>query len=133
MKLYLQYYFWATYRRKLLDKLLEKSKYYYKGIVLDIDDRDKGKFKKPRNKVERWIFADVEEKYKPDIILDVCEMKKIKDESIDVINTIELFEHVENSEKGLLECFRVLKKGGVMILSVPFLHPIHADPYDFQR
>jgi len=129
----IHYYLGTTYRRKLLDKLLEENKCYYKGIVLDIGGRDRGKFKKPKNKVERWIFADIEERYNPDIIIDVCNMKQIQDESIDVINAIELFEHVENPEKGLKECYRVLRKGGVMILSVPFLYPIHADPYDFQR
>lgn len=60
-------------------------------------------------------------------------MSKIEDESIDVINAIELFEHIEDIEKGLRECNRVLKKNGVMIISVPFLFPIHSDPYDFQR
>lgn len=133
LKKHLQYYFWATYRRKILDKLLEENKNCYKGIVLDIGGRDRGKFKKPKDKVKKWIFADIEEKYDPDIILNVCNMKQIQDESVDVINAIELFEHVENPEKGLKECYRVLKKDGVMILSVPFLYPIHADPYDFQR
>jgi len=127
------YYFWATYRRKILDKLLEQNKHYYKGIVLDIGGRDRGRFKKPKDKVEKWIFVDIEEKHNPDIVLDVTDMNKIKNESIDVINAIELFEHVENPEKGLKECRRVLKKNGVMILSIPFLYPIHADPYDFQR
>lgn len=83
--------------------------------------------------VEKWIFVDVEEKHNPDIVLDVADMGKIKDESIDVINAIELFEHVEKIQQGLKECYRVLKKDGVMILSTPFLFPIHADPYDFQR
>lgn len=129
----IHYYFWATYRRKILDKLLEENKSYYNGIVLDIGGRDRGKFKKPKDKVKKWIFADIEEKHKPDIVLDVANMEEIEDESIDVINAIELFEHVEYPEKGLKECFRVLKKDGVMILSVPFLYPIHSDPYDFQR
>lgn len=129
----IHYYFWATYRRKILDKLLEENQFYYKGIVLDIGGRDRGKFKKPKNKVKEWIFADIEEKHNPDIVLDVANMGDIKDESIDVINAIELFEHVEDIEKGLRECNRVLKKNGVMIISVPFLFPIHSDPYDFQR
>jgi len=59
-------------------------------------------------------------------------MKQIKDESIDVVNTIELFEHVEFPEKGLRECYRVLTKGRVMIVSVLFLYPIHADPLIFK-
>jgi len=133
LKNYIRYYFWATYRRKLLDRLLEENKHYYKGIVLDIGGRDRGRFKKPKDKVEKWIFADVETRYKPDIVLDVANMDNIGSESIDTINAIELFEHVENLEKGLEECYRILKRNGIMILSVPFLYPIHADPYDFQR
>jgi len=129
----IRYYFWATYRRKLLDKLLEENEHYYRGIVLDIGGRNRGRFKKPKNKVKKWIFADIEAKHNPDIISDVSNMNKIESESIDVINATELFEHVENPEKGLKECYRVLKKNGVMILSAPFLYPVHADPYDFQR
>ncbi len=129
----IRYYFWATYRRKILDKLLEENKHYYKGIILDIGGRDRGKFEKPKDKVEKWIFADIDEKHNPDIVLNVENMSKIETESIDVINTNELFEHVGKIEQGLRECYRVLKKNGVMILSVPFLFPIHADPYDFQR
>jgi len=127
------YYFWASYRRKMLDNLQEKYKYLYQGIVLDIGGRDRGKFKKPKNEVEKWIFADIEKKHNPDMVLDVTDMKEIKSESIDVVNAIELFEHVENPQKGLKECYRVLKQDGIMILSAPFLYPIHADPYDFQR
>lgn len=133
LKNHINYYFWATYRRKILDKLLEENKHYYKGVVLDIGGRDRGGFSKPKNRVDKWIFADIESKHNPDIVLDVCDMNAIKSESIDVVNAIELFEHVENTEKGLRECYRVLKKNGVMVLSAPFLFPIHADPYDFQR
>lgn len=133
LKKNIQYYFWATYRRKILDRLLEENQFYYKGIVLDIGGRDRGKFKKPKDKVEKWIFADIEEKHNPDVVLDVANMEEIKDKSIDVINTTELFEHVLKIEQGLKECYRVLKKDGVMILSVPFLYLIHSDPYDFQR
>jgi SAM-dependent methyltransferase len=129
----IQYYFWATYRRKILDRLLEEHKACYKGTVLDIGGRDRGKFRKPRNKVERWIFADVEERHNPDIVLNVEDMGEIASESIDVINAIELFEHVERPEQALKQCYRVLRRGGVMVVSVPFLYPVHADPYDFQR
>jgi len=55
--------------------------------------------------------------HNPDIVLDVANMKNMGDESIDVINAIELFEHVEDIEKSLDECYRILKKGGIMIIS----------------
>ncbi|MDO8529804.1 MAG: methyltransferase domain-containing protein [bacterium] len=130
---HIKYYFGASYQRKAIDALLEQHAHYYKGVVLDIGGRGRGKFQKPKDTVERWIFADIEPKHHPDIVLDVANMGGIKNGSIDVINAIELFEHVENPEKGLLECHRVLKDGGIMIASVPFLFPVHADPYDFQR
>lgn len=129
----MQYYFWASYRRKMLDKLLYLNRDYYRGVVLDIGGRDRGNFKKPKDKVEKWIFADIAQEHNPDIVLDVVDMKEIESETIDVVNAIELFEHVEQIEQGIKECYRVLKKSGVMILSCPFLFPIHADPYDFQR
>ncbi len=129
----LKYYLNSTYRRQSLDKLLQKYEYIYQGTVLDIGGRDRGKFKKPKDKLDKWIFADIEPKHKPDLVLDVANMQNIETESIDVINSLELFEHVEQINQGIAECYRVLKRGGKFIISVPFLYQIHADPYDFQR
>lgn len=129
----IKYYFWASYRRKYLDYLQNKYKNYYHGTVFDIGGRDRGIFQKPKAQVEKWIFADIEPKHKPDIVLNVEDMKKIQTESIDMVNAIELFEHVQKPELGLKECCRVLKINGAMFISCPFISPIHADPYDFQR
>ena len=123
----------GSYRRQILDALQEKYSYLYKGIVLDIGGRDRGAFRKPKEKVDKWIFADINQDYNPDIILDVTNMAAIDSNSIDVVNAIELFEHVNNIKVGLKECYRVLRKNGVFIISVPFLFHIHADPYDYQR
>lgn len=117
----------------MLDELQEKYKDLYRGVVLDIGGRDRGKFRKPKNKVDKWIFADIDGENNPDIILDVSDMKSLKSESVDIVNAIELFEHVKKPKQGLRECYRVLKQGGIMLLSAPFLYPIHADPCDFQR
>jgi len=126
-------YFSFSFRRKAIDRLLEKNKDYYKGVVLDVGGRDRGNFEKPKTKVKKWIFADIVKEHNPDIVLDVMDMQEIAPETIDVVNATELFEHIERIEKGLNECYRVLKKNGVIILSCPFLTPIHGDPYDFQR
>jgi SAM-dependent methyltransferase len=129
----LGYYFLSSNRRRLLDKLLANHSSLYKGTVLDIGGRDRGIFKSPKDKVAQWIIADIEKSRNPDMVLDVCDMHTIKNESIDIINAIELFEHVKTPEKGIAECFRILRKEGIIIISMPFLYPIHADPFDFQR
>lgn len=126
-------YKWLSYRRKMLDVLQEKYNYLYEGIVLDIGGRDLGEYKKPKDKVKKWIFADINKDNNPDIVLDVANMEKIESNSIDVVNAIELFEHVQDIEKGIKECYRVLKENGLLLLSSPFLFHVHADPYDFQR
>jgi SAM-dependent methyltransferase len=129
----LSYYLLASYRRKFIDKLQNRYISLYQGVVLDIGGRDRGKFKSPKDKVAKWITTDIEAKRNPDMVIDVAHMPQIESNSIDVINAIELFEHVEKIDSGLKECHRVLRAGGNFIISVPFLYPFHGDPYDFQR
>jgi len=129
----IRYYVWSSYRRKNIDVLQEKHRDKYSGFVLDIGGRDRGKFKSPEEQVDKWIRTDINKDTNPDIVLDVANMTLIDDNSVNIINAIELFEHVKNIENGLQECFRVLKQNGYFIITVPFMYPVHADPNDYQR
>jgi SAM-dependent methyltransferase len=42
-----------------------------------------------------------------------------RDESLDLITSNQVFEHVPDDIRGYSECFRVLKKGGALIFTVP--------------
>jgi SAM-dependent methyltransferase len=42
-----------------------------------------------------------------------------KDSSIDLITSSQVFEHVSNDRLGYFECYRVLRKNGALIFSVP--------------
>jgi SAM-dependent methyltransferase len=53
--------------------------------------------------------------------------------SFDIVICIAVLEHVENPEEVTAEMFRVLKLGGYLIATVPFLQPEHKCPTDFQR
>lgn len=55
------------------------------------------------------------------------------DATFDTVVCIGVLEHVENPEEIVPEFFRVLKPGGLVIGSVPFLQPEHKSPTDFQR
>ncbi len=44
-----------------------------------------------------------------------------------------VLEHLEEPENALRECYRVLKRGGIAIYSVPFIWHVHEGPRDFYR
>jgi SAM-dependent methyltransferase len=54
-------------------------------------------------------------------------------EEFDAVFASEVLEHVPNIESSLSEIKRVLKPGGHLILSIPFVYPEHEMPYDFRR
>jgi len=51
----------------------------------------------------------------------------------DVIFCSQVLEHIPNPEKALKEFYRILKNGGILIVSVPHLAYLHNEPYDFYR
>lgn len=54
-------------------------------------------------------------------------------ETFDAVICIAVLEHVINPDECVAEMARVLKRGGRLILSVPFLQPEHLVPTDYQR
>ena len=55
------------------------------------------------------------------------------DGSVDAILSSQVIEHLPDPEKAIAEAARVLKPGGLLFLSYPYLYPIHAPPWDFAR
>ena len=56
-----------------------------------------------------------------------------EDNSFDGILCTQVLEHAEHVDLLVAECYRVLKKSGVFIVSVPFVFREHEQPYDFRR
>lgn len=62
-----------------------------------------------------------------------AQMLGIASESIDVVYLMDVAEHLTCPEQALKEIARVLKPSGTLILTMPFVYPIHDAPMDFQR
>jgi SAM-dependent methyltransferase len=68
----------------------------------------------------------------PDIFADAARLP-LSDASVDAVVCLEVLEHLGEPQLALAEFARVLKPGGAMLFSMPFMYPIHDAPYDFQR
>jgi len=55
------------------------------------------------------------------------------DRSFDVVLCSEVLEHVEDPDGAFGEMLRVMKEGGHLIVTTPFLYPLHEEPNDFVR
>jgi SAM-dependent methyltransferase len=55
------------------------------------------------------------------------------DETFDTVILLEVLEHLNDPIRAMQEARRVLKLDGILIISTPFLYPIHDAPRDFQR
>lgn len=79
-----------------------------------------------------FITCDIDPALKPNIVCDVHDIK-IENDVFDTTVAIQVLEHCRDPAKAIKEMHRVLKKGGIMIISVPFLYPYHASPKDYYR
>ena len=53
--------------------------------------------------------------------------------SVDTVAMLDVLEHIAEPENALAEASRVLKKRGKLLVHVPFLYPLHDEPYDYHR
>ena len=72
------------------------------------------------------------EKARPDIISDALFLPILPDKADTVLAT-ELIEHLPNPDQFIAEVARILRRNGALILSVPFLEPLHEEPRDYYR
>lgn len=67
---------------------------------------------------------------KLDIVSDITAIP-VDDESFDAIMCVEVFEHISEPARAVKEFSRILKKGGVLVITAPFCSLTHFAPYHF--
>lgn len=122
--------------RTRLDKAIASHASLAHGVLLDVGCGIKPYEKTFEPYVEKYFGLEysAESGYrgnKADFCGDAAFLP-LADESVDTILCTEVMEHVPNPEKTIEEFARVLRPGGTVITTAPFVYPIH-DEYDFFR
>ncbi len=69
---------------------------------------------------------------RPDVFGDAQSLP-FRDSSVDHVFLMEVMEHLPDPDSCMQEIFRILRNRGTLVLSTPFLYPIHDAPLDFRR
>jgi SAM-dependent methyltransferase len=118
----------TVYLYKSLHRILPKQK----GVVLDVGCGNQP-YRELLSATDHYIGLDMYPGSKVDIVVDVEKGWPFKDESIDVVLCTQVLEHVSKLNCTLCEIRRVLRSGGKVIASFPFLYNEHGTPHDYHR
>lgn len=64
---------------------------------------------------------------------DIQHMNMIPSDTYDTAVCLEVLEHVSDPFRAVREIHRILKAGGILIVSVPHLSRLHDEPHDYYR
>lgn len=113
-------------------KIIEDNLEYLYGNVLDLGC-GKGKYKNIiLRKAAKYTGADLYTTENVDVITD-AKKTPFEDNTFDNMVCLQVLEHIDEPHKVINECFRILKKGGHIILTTPWIYPFHGEPDDYYR
>lgn len=109
------------------------------GTVLDFGGGDRVHY---ADQVSCWAAhgrtveyrsANIDHAVQPTFPLQIGQPLPIDDESFDATLSLNTLEHVFELDETLTEFRRVLKPGGRLVLSMPFMFRVHGHPDDYHR
>ena len=118
----------------IVSDIKEAIEKYAKGNLLDIGCGNKPYLSLFTSKVDKYIGCDIIQSSQNavDVLCPANELA-FEDASFDTAFSTQVLEHVADHQGMVRETYRILKKGGYAILTVPFAWELHEEPYDFYR
>jgi SAM-dependent methyltransferase len=107
------------------------------GLVLDIGSADQW-VKRHLASDCHYIALDYPQtglnlyKQTPNILANASTLP-VQANTVDAVLMMDVIEHLREPYQALQESFRVLKPKGKLLVTIPFLYPIHDAPHDYQR
>lgn len=126
---------WLVY--SIHDRCLEKAcSKYIRGLLIDIGCGTKPYKKMLAPYVTKHMGVDHKDTHHDKSNIDFFGTAyniAVSDATYNSAICTAVLEHLEEPEKALRECYRVLKPGGLAIYSIPFIWHLHEEPRDFYR
>jgi SAM-dependent methyltransferase len=83
-------------------------------------------------KTQDWPSSPHEDATGADVIADLRDLP-LEDDSFDAAVCTEVLEHVETPGEAVAELARILRPGGRLLVTVPFVGELHEEPHDHFR
>jgi SAM-dependent methyltransferase len=81
----------------------------------------------------RVTFLDVDPETSPDVVADLCVHDLGPEGSFTHVVLSEVLEHLHSPQDAIDRIHRALERKGTLVVTVPFVFPIHARPHDYYR
>ncbi|MFH1030223.1 MAG: class I SAM-dependent methyltransferase [bacterium] len=115
----------------LWEKIKENSNFPF-GIVLDAGFGGVDRYSKIFPRITKLITLDINEKCNPDIVGSV-EAIPLEEQSMDSVICTQVIGDIPEPQRAVKEFYRILRKGGIVLLSESFMNELHGEQYDFLR
>lgn len=125
---------WLLYN--IGDKFLEKYSKHFRGHLVDLGCGEapfKDYFLQFADKYTGVDWSNTFHNSGADVVSDLNVGITLEDEVADSIISLSVMEHLCEPQVFLNESYRILKRGGEMILQVPWQWWIHEAPHDYFR
>jgi SAM-dependent methyltransferase len=129
-----------TWGCKIIDQfrrdLLEEQAHRFTGRVLDLGCGKKPYRQMLGRRAAAWIGIDLPLTYSGPAPADVYadgHWLPFKDGIFDVILSTDVLEHVQEPKQIFVEAARVLRPGGLLIMTAPQTAHLHEEPHDYFR
>jgi len=125
---------WLVYL--INERCVKESLSYIKGKLLDIGCGNKPYLYIMESYINNYIGIEhpntLHKNKEIDLYGDTCNLP-FKNNSFDTVVSFQVMEHVNEPNQMVAEIYRVIKKDGYVVLTVPFMWGIHEPPYDYYR
>ena len=121
---------------KTNNETVEKNFKNFKGTVYDLGCGERPYEKDILKVADKYIgvdWGDTLHNLKADIVSDLNKPLPIDSEVAETVTSFQVIEHLCEPQIMLNEAYRILKRSGNIILTVPFQWWIHEAPYDYFR